>query len=173
MKRERLSRQSWIDAGLKALVAQGPTALAAEPLARALGATKGSFYWHFKDVPSLHEAVTQDWQTRAFARVVEALAEPGNAEQRMRRFGRKLLSDAEEPAFRAWAQNDDAVAKALGQVDAERLTYVANLLKQLGISNPEFAQSCLAALIGMRQLQGKTNAARAYDTMIDLVVALK
>ena len=70
MKRERLSRQSWIDAGLKALVAQGPTALAAEPLARALGATKGSFYWHFKDVPSLHEAVTQDWQTRAFARVV-------------------------------------------------------------------------------------------------------
>ena len=62
MKRIRLNRQSWIDAGLRALVAEGPTALAAEPLARQLGTTKGSFYWHFKDVPDFQKAVIRDWQ---------------------------------------------------------------------------------------------------------------
>jgi AcrR family transcriptional regulator len=173
MKRQRLSRQSWIDAGLKALVSQGPTALAAEPLARELSATKGSFYWHFKYVPDLQDAVLLDWQTRAFASVVNDLAESGTAEQRLRRFGRIVLSDSEAPAFRAWAQTDAKVASALAQVDAERLTYVSNLLKQLGIKNPQFAQSSLAALIGLPQLPGKTNATKAYDTLIDLVLALK
>lgn len=173
MKKQRLSRQSWIDAALKALVEQGPAALAAEPLARSLEATKGSFYWHFKDVPDLHAAVTQDWQTRAFAKVVAALSEPGNPEQRLRRFGKAALSDTEEAAFRVWAHTDATVAAAMAQVDAERLTYVANLLKPLGISNPEFAQCCLGALIGLPQVQGKTKAIRAYDTLIDLVVALK
>ena len=61
----------------------------------------------------------------------------------------------------------------MAQVDAERLTYVANLLKPLGISNPEFAQRCLGALIGLPQVQGRNRAIRAYDTLIDLVVALK
>lgn len=173
MKRQRLSRQSWIDAGLYALIAEGPNALAAEPLARKLDATKGSFYWHFKDVPDLHEAVTRDWQTRSFAKVVEALSESGTPEKRLRRFGNKLLADAEETAFRTWAYRDAKVADAMAQVDAERLTYLASLLKQLGISNPAFAQSCLAALVGLPQLQGKAKAERAYDTLIDLVVALK
>jgi len=48
----RLTRDIWIDAGLKALVSDGPAALAAEPMARRMKTTKGSFYWHFKDVPA-------------------------------------------------------------------------------------------------------------------------
>lgn len=173
MKRARLTRQSWIDAGLKSLVNQGPTALAAEPLAREIGTTKGSFYWHFKDVPEFHASIVKDWQGRAFASVVAALSEPGTAEQRLRRFGESILADKQDPALRAWARTDKLVAKAIAQVDGERLTYVSNLLRQLGISNPEFAQTCLGALIGLRQLGGKTKPRPAFDTLIDLVVALK
>lgn len=173
MKRQRLSRQSWIDAGLTALIAEGSNAVAAEPLARKLNATKGSFYWHFKDVSDLHRAITLDWQTRAFAKVVDALSDSGTPEKRLRRFGSKLLGDTEESAFRIWAFRDAKVAEAMAQVDAERLTYLANLLKKLGISNPAFAQSCLAALVGLPLLPGKAKGERAYDTLIDLVVALK
>ena len=61
MKRQRLSPQTWIEAGLAELVAQGPKALAAEPLARKLATTKGSFYWHFKDVPDFQAAVVKHW----------------------------------------------------------------------------------------------------------------
>lgn len=173
MKRERLSRQKWIDAGLKALVAKGPSALAAEPLARDLGTTKGSFYWHFKDVPEFQTALLKHWQTQAFAEVVNALAEEGGAEERLRRFGKRTLDAKYDPYLRAWAISDKSVAKAISQVDAERLTYVASLLRSLGITNEDFARSCLAALVGLPKIGSKAKAASAFETMIDLVLALK
>ena len=49
MASTRTPRSSWIDAGLRALAAGGPDAVRIEPLARALGVTKGGFYWHFDD----------------------------------------------------------------------------------------------------------------------------
>lgn len=173
MKRARLNRQDWIDTGLSTLVSDGPGALAAEPLARKLKTTKGSFYWHFKDVPDFQQAIIKDWQGRAFAQVVSALAEDGTAEKRLRRFGNMMRADRQDAAFRAWARIDERAAGALAQVDAERLTYLANLLKKLGLSNPEFAQSCLAALIGLPQIGAETAPEKAFDTLVDLVVALK
>lgn len=173
MATQRLTRQKWIDAGLTALVAKGSVSLAAEPLARALGATKGSFYWHFKDVPALHDAVVKDWQARALSQIATALAEDGNAEQRLRAFGKQFICDEQDPAFRAWAQTSPLVATAVSDIDVERLTYISSLLGHLGIGNPEFAQSCLGALIGLLQLQGKTDPEQAFDTMVDLILALK
>ena len=52
----RLSRQEWIDAGLKAMARDGVDAVRIERLAAALKVTKGSFYWHFKDRDALLEA---------------------------------------------------------------------------------------------------------------------
>lgn len=173
MKRQRLSRQSWIDAGLKALVSKGPAALAAEPLARDLGTTKGSFYWHFKDVPDFQQAVIKHWQSMAFAEVVDALAEDGTADERLRRFGKKTLENRYDAAIRAWAHTDKSVARSLAQVDAERLTYVGTLLRQLGITNDDFARSCLAALIGLPDLGGRKKALQSFDALVDLVIALK
>lgn len=173
MKRQRLTRQSWVNAGLKALNAKGPASLAAEPLARDLGTTKGSFYWHFKDVPDFQTAVVKHWQSKAFAEVVNALADEGQPEERLRRFGKLVLSNREEAAMRAWARSDKMVAKAIRQVDAERLTYVSSLLRTLGITNDDFARSCLAALIGLPELGSKSTAQSSYEALIDLVLALK
>jgi AcrR family transcriptional regulator len=173
MKRERLSRQSWIDAGLKALVSEGPGALAAEPLARDLGTTKGSFYWHFKDVPEFQEAVARQWQSDAFAEVVNALSEEGAADERLRRFGKRTLDNRHDSAMRAWARTDKRIARLIAQVDAERLTYMANLLRQVGITNDDFARSCLAALIGLPDIGSNSEAAKGFETLIDLVLALK
>lgn len=173
MKRQRLSRKSWIDAGLKALIKKGPGALAAEPLARDLGTTKGSFYWHFKDVPDFQKAVIQQWQSNAFANVVEALSEAGSPEERLRRFGRQVVTNRQDCAMRTWARTDKSAAKAVSQVDAERLTYVANLLSQLGVGNEDFARSCLGALIGLPELGSKTSAFASFEALVDLVLALK
>ncbi|MEE4187464.1 MAG: TetR/AcrR family transcriptional regulator [Roseobacter sp.] len=173
MKRQRHSRQTWIEAGLKSLITKGPSALAAEPLARELGTTKGSFYWHFKDVPEFQTAVVKHWQSHAFASVLQALEENGTAEQRLRRFGKEILASQQDPAMRAWASADISVAKAVGQVDAERLKYVTALLSNIGVTNDDFARGCLAALIGLPAVAKKTSAITAFDTLIDLVLALK
>src|SRR5437016_3886063 len=44
--RRTLTRADWIGAALDALARDGLRAVAVEPLAERLGATKGSFYWH-------------------------------------------------------------------------------------------------------------------------------
>lgn len=173
MKKQRLTQQSWINAGLKSLVTDGPGSLAAEPLARQLKTTKGSFYWHFKDVPAFQMAVATDWQTRAFADVVSDLANDGSAEQRLRRFGRTILSDAQDPAMRAWAQTDKPIKKVVSQVDAERMTYMSSLLRQLDVKNTDFAAASLGTLVGMQQLPGVKKPADAFDTLVDMVLALQ
>ena len=173
MKRQRMSPQVWIDAGLSELITSGANALAAESLARKIGTTKGSFYWHFKDVPDFQSAVIKHWQNEAFTNVVQALEDGGNAEHRLRRFGKDILSSTHDPAMRAWACTDKTAAKAIAQVDAERLKYLVSLLRQLGISNDDFARSCLAALVGLPAVAKKKKAIQSFDTMVDLVVALK
>ena len=43
----RLSAEDWAQAALDQIAEQGVASVAVEPLARRLGVTKGSFYWHF------------------------------------------------------------------------------------------------------------------------------
>ena len=52
----RLEAAAWEEAALAALETQGVAGVAIEPLARALGVTKGSFYWHFVDRAALLQA---------------------------------------------------------------------------------------------------------------------
>ena len=166
----RLTPDHWLNAGFDALASQGPTALAAEPLARALGSSKGSFYWHFKDVPAFHAALITAWRTRAIAALQEALGDTSSADQRLRRFGATVLGDPSEPALRIWAQNNGAVADMLAGVDAERHTYLTLMLRELGLGNPDFARALQATLIGLPQMDEDGSA--AYDTLIDTVLAL-
>ena len=54
---DQLSAQDWLDQGLKTLADSGFTALKAEPLAKAMGVSRGSFYWHFADIGAFHAAI--------------------------------------------------------------------------------------------------------------------
>lgn len=171
MAQQRLSKEKWITAGFGAISAAGPSALAAEPLARALKTTKGSFYWHFKDVPAFQQAVLTKWQARALEQVLSLLQETGEADSRLRTFGQAVLSDDVEPQLRIWARNDTRVSAVLAEVDKERLSYLTRLLGQLGLRNADFARALQATLVGLSLTQDKDSA--AYDTLIDTVLALQ
>lgn len=171
MTRSRLSPEKWIIAGLDALAASGPSALAAEPLARALKTTKGSFYWHFKDVPAFQDAVLTHWQATALNEMLTRLQDGGDADLRLRTFGHAILSDSVEPKLRIWAQGDPRVAAALAEVDAERLRYLTRLLGQMGLRNPDFARAMQATLIGL-PLGSDTDSA-PFDTLVDTILALQ
>jgi len=172
MSTQRLTPEKWIAAGFETLRNIGPHALAAETLARHIGATKGSFYWHFKDVPAFHNALLRHWQADAFAEVMDLLHDDGSADKRLRQFGRGILSNPYESSLRVWAQSAPEVAKVVAEVDAERLKYLGYLLSQLGLRNPDFARAMLACLIGLPQLNDDRQNAAAYDALVDTVLAL-
>lgn len=174
MATPRLTPEKWLSAGFDALARLGPQAIAAEPLARALGTTKGSFYWHFKDVPAFQEALFASWQADALAKLetVSRLTTP--ADQQLRQFGQTVIQDSAEHSLRIWANSDSRIASVLTKVDEARQTYLIALLGELGLGNSDFASALQAALIGLPHLapSGKSTALAPYDTLVDTVLAL-
>jgi len=57
-----LDAERWAQAALDAFEQGGAAAVAVEPLARALGVTKGSFYWHYKSRQALLAAAVARWE---------------------------------------------------------------------------------------------------------------
>lgn len=174
MSPKRLSPEKWLEAGLAALREEGPATLGAEPLARALKTTKGSFYWHFKDVPAYHAALVAHWQATALVGLATARETGDPADRALRDLGRMILSDRAEPALRGWSRSLPGLAAALAEVDAARLDYLQDLLRALGLGNPGFGVAMQAALVGLPQLSTQDTATRqaTFDTLIDTVLAL-
>jgi AcrR family transcriptional regulator len=139
---DQLTANDWLDRGLKALAGDGFTALKAEPLAKALGVSRGSFYWHFADLEAFHAAILKRWREVAAERIiadVEAAADQNNPLQLLLRrvFGERL---ALENAVRVWATVDPAARAAVQAIDRRRLTYVESLFRASGLS-PEMARA--------------------------------
>src|SRR5215510_8697431 len=79
---DQLSATDWLDEGLRTLAANGFTALKADPLAKQLGVSRGSFYWHFRDVDAFHAALLARWREIATERIIadlESRADDGAA----------------------------------------------------------------------------------------------
>ncbi|HKU08234.1 MAG TPA: TetR/AcrR family transcriptional regulator [Bradyrhizobium sp.] len=136
---DQLSAQDWVDLGLKTLSKSGFTALKAEPLAKAMGVSRGSFYWHFADIGAFHAAILERWREIATEQIiagVEAAKENDKGEDPLAvllrlTFGRKLTL---EKAVRSWAANDVRARAALVAVDRRRLDYIESLLRQTGLA---------------------------------------
>jgi len=180
-KRPRLSPDDWISAGFRALVATGPDSLGAEPLARGLGTTKGSFYWHFKDLPDFLRQIIAHWSTAAQAAILAARAADGSPTQKLQRLADILAPEDEahggagvERAMRAWAQSNPAAAQAVAEIDRARHAYIADILRALGLTNPDFPRLVYGAYLGMTVLPGSDDDnAGALSTLTAALLALQ
>jgi len=129
----RLSSHDWVHAGLKALARSGFTALKADTLAKTLGVSRGSFYWHFADVGAFHAAVLQHWREVAYENVVREVE--GTAENRLTALlERAFRADLRlERAVRSWATAEAKARTMVDAVDARRLKYIRDLLIEGGL----------------------------------------
>jgi AcrR family transcriptional regulator len=153
-----LDRERWERAALDALEHGGLAAVAVEPLARELGVTKGSFYWHFKSRSELIAATVARWERLHVDGPLEALA--GVEDPRVRlmellgKAGAKapsifirLLDAVDEPLVRA------AVARAA----QERVAFMAKAFGELGLPR---AKAHRQALLAYSAYVGRAHLAR-------------
>jgi AcrR family transcriptional regulator len=129
---EQLSADDWIKAGLKALAKSGFTALKADPLAKAMGVSRGSFYWHFADLDAFHAAVLKRWHEVAAEQIIAQVEAEGDPLKALlkRTFGARLEL---ERAVRNWAAFDAAAQGAVRAIDRRRLDYIEALLHKRGL----------------------------------------
>ncbi|MGY8709967.1 TetR/AcrR family transcriptional regulator [Bradyrhizobium sp. 18BD] len=137
---DQLSADDWINAGLKALAGSGFTALKADPLAKTMGVSRGSFYWHFADLGAFHAAVLKHWREIAAEQIIADVEAAGDEPLKAllrRSFGARL--DLER-AVRNWAAFDAAAQGAVRAIDRRRIDYIEVLLGKRGLA-PAIAQA--------------------------------
>jgi AcrR family transcriptional regulator len=133
---DQLSAKDWLDLGLRTLAKSGFTALKAEPLAKAMGVTRGSFYWHFADIGAFHAALLKQWREIAAEQIIAGVEAASKGENPLEVLLRRVFGErlAIENAVRTWASVDPAARTAVQAIDRRRLGYVESLFTQSGLS---------------------------------------
>ena len=171
---EQLSAKDWLDRGLKTLAKSGFTALKAEPLAKAMGVSRGSFYWHFADIGAYRAAILAHWREVMAEQVIAELETMPNSEDALALLLRRAFSArlALERAVRSWATVDPDARAAVHAVDQRRIGYIESLLRQAGFSEDVVrgrAQIFYWAFIGFAlsdQAQPKARQEAALDELL-------
>jgi AcrR family transcriptional regulator len=133
---EQLAAQDWIDFALRALARNGFGALKADVLARQLGISRGSFYWHFTDLAAFHTRVIEDWKQKATEAIIADIERYVAPEDRLNAllghaFGR---GGSLEARMRTWAEENGEAARAINDIDRRRRDYIEQLLVQAGVA---------------------------------------
>ena len=154
----RLSATDWAQAALDLVAEEGISAVAVEPLARRLGVTKGSFYWHFPSRDALLQAALERWerieQDEVFGQL-EAIADP---RERLRALFQLVAHEAKSHIIYSEllkALDHPAVAPGGGRVWQRGLDYLAASFRQAGLSRTDAqhrARLAYAAYVGFLQL---------------------
>lgn len=178
---KRLTKDDWLAAGFRALTREGPDGLKAERIAKALGTTKGSFYWHFQNLPAYHAEMLALWKARAATEIItelQRIPDPALRLQALTQSANAPAPDefggaAVEPAIRAWAAADANVLDALRDVDAARVRFIADTLNALGQPDPNLALGLYGAFIGLSDIAAKTDptATTALETLVALILS--
>ncbi len=171
----RTPRRTWIEAGLGALAAGGPDAVRIEPLAKALGVSRGGFYWHFDYRGALLEEMLDTWERRSTDEVIERVErEGGDPKAKARRAGALTFSDELLPidlAIRDWARREPPVADRLRRVDNRRMDYLRSLLAPFCADQDDLEARCLIAFsvaIG-KHFIAADHGARSRTDVLELV----
>ncbi len=138
--RTRLSREEWIHAALQALADGGPSGLAVERLAARLGATKGSFYWHFKHREELITEALAKWEREATDALIEELQEVADPVERLHLLmvAATELEEEEHPDVRLLpSASDPVVGEVVKRVQRKRLDFLAQAFRDAGFTPAE------------------------------------
>ena len=177
----RLSAEDWAQAALDLIAEQGVAAVAVEPLARRLGVTKGSFYWHFPSRDALLVAALERWekveQETVFGKL-EAIADPS---ARLRALFNLVAREFKSHIIYSEllkALDHPAVQPVIGRVSQRRMDYLTASFRQAGLSRTDAqhrARLAYAAYVGFLQLNLQLHQARLqheeFEAYVEHVMA--
>jgi AcrR family transcriptional regulator len=154
----RLSAEDWAQGALDMIAEQGVAAVAVEPLARRLGVTKGSFYWHFPSREALLRAALERWETIEQEQVFGSLEAVSDPRQRLAELFRMVAHEAKSHIIYSEllkALDHPVVQPVMRRVSQRRLEYLTASFRQAGLTrtaSQHRARLTYAAYVGFLQL---------------------
>ena len=153
-----LQREDWIQASWTVIATQSVDAVKIEALARHLGVSKGSFYWHFKNRADLLGALLQYWE-KDTERIIQASQQaPSAAECLLRLFDLIAQTSHQfsaDTAIFLWAEKNSQVAQRVRTVEERRIGYIKKMLCQCGFSDREAAHRAEVAYLAFLGYAGR------------------
>ena len=155
----RLTREKWLERSLRVVAAKGGARLRIDSLVAAMGVSKGSFYWHFRNRDDFVRQLIEYWDDHYTQNVINMLTgHEGDARQRLFALMKMVYEQnltAMEIPFRSWAAQEPKVATLVARVDRKRLDTVRSLFREMGFEG--------------RELEART---RAFVTFVSLELAV-
>ena len=134
---DRQSKKSWLDAALQALASGGVDKVRVESLAKNLGVTKGSFYWHFKDREQFLDELLSFWAEQSTQTVITNTNYPTDSKERVRAVAEDIVRrdlGKMDPHIRSWTQYDKRRGKVVAKIDKMRFEFLRDLFLAAGFS---------------------------------------
>lgn len=157
-RQNRLSADNWAQAALDMIADSGVAAVAVEPLARRLGVTKGSFYWHFPSRDALLQAALERWEAVEQESVFGSLENVPDPRQRLRALFQLVAHEVTPHIVYSEllkALDHPAVQPVIDRVSQRRLDYLVASFRQAGLGRSQAqhrARLTYAAYVGFLQL---------------------
>jgi AcrR family transcriptional regulator len=157
---DKLNRERWLTAGLQTLAEEGADGVRIMPIAQRLGVTKGSFYWHFKNLQEFHAAILEQWEQLYTQEAIKWLDnDQSDPATKLRTWitGAAYADFRLDRAIRSWGLVNPAVREVRARVDQDRIDYLVKLLRGIGWSKENAAtlgQWTYAAWVGYATLDG-------------------
>ena len=175
--RTLLTRDDWTRAALDAIAAGGPGSIAVDRLATTLGASRGSFYWHFKDRAELIDAALERWERENTTDLLPELEAVRDPVERLRVLLKSVYEqpvDAIELTL-ASAGDDPVAGPAFARVTRLRMDAVRRIFTDLGLPAEEAADRAwlvYALYIGHHQLGRNPSVAELRPQTLERLVDL-
>ena len=129
---------NWLRAAENRLAQHGIESVRVEVLARDLGVSKGSFYWHFQDREELLAKMFERWEKDENDWLDETVITP-KAAARWARFVHHctdLQLARLESAMRTWSRRDERIAARISAIEKKRIAHIASVLRAIGFVAP-------------------------------------
>lgn len=175
-ERTRLSADDWEVAALEVIAEHGVAALAVEPLARRLGVTKGSFYWHFSSREALIQATLERWEENdlaTFERSLNLVKEPRDKLRALFRRTREEVHSHVIFCALFKAADHPLVGPLMQRVSERRIAFLKDGFEGLGMSPRDAlnrARLTYLSYVGFLQYYQQFRSARMSIDELDAYV---
>ena len=154
---ERLDKNSWLLEGIRILECEGFTRITIDNLCDRQKRSKGSFYYHFKNIEGYVESIMKYWQKKNTVDLIKFTEAISSTDIKLKHLNEltSSLSQKTEQIIRAWSFSNDTVKEFVRQVDDMRIKYLIDLNIQSGMMEVEandYAIIEYGTLIGIQQL---------------------
>ncbi len=176
IERPRLNAADWELGALEMIADLGLSAVAVEPLAKRLGVTKGSFYWHFSSREALIEATLKRWSADDSVDVISRVQSISDPRERLRTLFRitsrtvrlhkiysALIKAVEHPS----------VGPRVEKISEARLAFLTTLFSDAGLDATAAAHRgrlAFAAYVGFLQMSLQIKMPRLSSGEFDAYV---